>query len=91
VNLVWRVRAEQQLRSQLAFLRKKNPHAAKRMRTRIKLRITRLRSAPFTGRPSRRHGIRELVIVGTPYIAVYQVSDDTITILEFFHASEERS
>jgi plasmid stabilization system protein ParE len=90
VKLVWRQSAEEQLRSQLTYLKGVNPHAAKRMRARIKQRLGRLKQAPYTGRPSRRAGIRELAITGTPYVAVYEVVVTTITILQFFHASQDR-
>lgn len=60
------------------------------MRARIRQRLARLRHAPLTGRPSRLPGVRELVITGTPYIAVYEVVGDTITILQFFHGRQDR-
>jgi len=90
MKLLWRRRAEEQLRAQLQYLRAVNRHAARRMRNRIKQRLTRLTRAPFTGRPSERADVRELVIAGTPYVAVYQVADDAITILQFFHTSQDR-
>ena len=90
MKLVWRRGAEEQLRSQLKYLRSLNPHAAKRMRARIKQRLARLTHAPFTGRPSRRADVRELVITGTPYVAVYEVTGDTIAILQFFHGAQNR-
>lgn len=90
MKLVWRHRAELQLISQLKFLKDVNPHAAKRMRARVKRRLASLKHAPLTGRPSRQEGVRELVISGTPYIAVYEIADGVITILQFFHGSEDR-
>jgi toxin ParE1/3/4 len=72
MKLFWRRRAEQQLRAQLQFLEDVNPRAAKRMRMRIRERLTRLKRAPLTGRPSRAEGVRELIIAGTPYVAVYE-------------------
>jgi plasmid stabilization system protein ParE len=33
-------------------------------------------------------GTRELVIVGTPYIAAYQLSTDTIRILRVLHGAQ---
>jgi toxin ParE1/3/4 len=41
--------------------------------------------------PSRAEGVRELVIAGTPYVAVYQVANDTVTVLQFLHTSQDRS
>ncbi len=90
MKLVWRHGAELQLRAQLNFLKDVSPQGAKRMRARIKQRLARLKHAPFSGRPSRRTGIRELIISGTPYVAVYEVGHDAITVLQFFHGSEER-
>jgi toxin ParE1/3/4 len=90
MKLFWRRRAEQQLRAQLQFLEDVNPRAAKRMRMRIRERLTRLKRAPLTGRPSRAEGVRELIIAGTPYVAVYEVGADAITIISFFHASQNR-
>lgn len=92
MKVVWRQRAEQQLRAQLDYLKGVSPQAEKRMRQRIKQRLGRLRYAPLTGRPSHLPSVRELLIAGTPYVAIYQVSDkDTITILLFFYCSEDRS
>jgi toxin ParE1/3/4 len=61
------------------------------MRGRIKQRLYRLKHAPLSGRPSRGAGVRELIISGTPYVAVYVVGSDAITILQFFHTSQDRS
>jgi toxin ParE1/3/4 len=91
VKLVWRHRAELQLRSQLEYLKGVSPLAESRMRARIEQRIARLKRAPMTGRPSRAEGVRELVIAGTPYVAVYQVANDTVTVLQFLHTSQDRS
>jgi toxin ParE1/3/4 len=60
------------------------------MRARIEQRIARLKRAPMIG-PSRAEGVRELVIAGTPYVAVYQVANDTVTVLQFLHTSQDRS
>ena len=86
----WRRRAEQELARQIAHLRSLNPYAADRIEQRIKERISRLLHAPFTGRPSRKVGVREVVISETPFIAVYRVVDDRIEILRFFHAAQKR-
>lgn len=90
MKLIWRHGAALQLQSQLRYLKNENLFAAKRMRARIKQRLTRLKRAPQTGRPSRLPGVRELVIAGTPYVAVYELTADAIIILQFFHGSEDR-
>ena len=60
------------------------------MPARIMQRLARLKHAPLTGRPSLDDGVRELIIAGTPYVAVYEVNADAITILQFFHTSQDR-
>jgi toxin ParE1/3/4 len=60
------------------------------MRNRVEQRVARLADFPFSGRHSRQPNIRELVIFGTPYIAVYRVRGAQIEILRFFHASQRR-
>jgi toxin ParE1/3/4 len=52
--------------------------------------LAQLLDAPFTGRPTRVSGVRELVIAATPYVAVYRVEADTIVILNLFHTSQNR-
>ncbi len=90
MRLVWRHSAELQLRSQLAFIRNVSPRAAMRMRNRIKERLARLSHAPRSGHLTDIPGIRELIISQTPYVVVYELSADTITILQFFHSSQDR-
>jgi len=90
VRIVWRLRAEQQLARQLAYLSEQNLFASERMRDRIQARMSALTYFPFAGRPSRRKGVRELVIFGTPYIAVYRVKADEVEIVRFYHMSQNR-
>ncbi len=90
MKIVWRSRAELELARQLTHLAAENPFASERMRDRIEQRVVALIQFPDTGRPSRRSGVRELVISGTPYIAVYRVRGDFIEIIRFFHSSQNR-
>jgi toxin ParE1/3/4 len=90
MKLRWRLRAERQFKSQLEYLRKANPVAMKRMRARVKQRLSRPLQFPETGRPTKDSSVYELVIAGTPFIAVYQIEDDAITILGLFHTSQNR-
>lgn len=90
MRIVWRQRAEQQLQHQLEYLRVRNPSAADRVRERVHLRVARLAEFPESGRPSRRAPVRELIITGTPFVAIYVASADQITVLRFFHMSQNR-
>lgn len=90
MKIVWRLRAERELARQLAYLAAENRFASERMRDRIEERMAALTHFPFTGRPSRQKGVRELVIAGTPYIAVYRVRGGEVEIIRFFHMSQNR-
>ena len=90
MRIVWRLRAEQELGRQLAYIAAENPAASERMRDRIEQRVSALSHFPHSGRPSRRENVRELVISGSPYIAVYRVRSDEIEIIRFFHSSQKR-
>lgn len=69
MKIVWRLRAERELARQLAYLAVVNAYASERMRDRIDERMASLIQFPNSDRPSRREGVRELVISGTPYVA----------------------
>lgn len=90
MKLVWRKRAETAFLDQIAYVKAANPGAAVKLAGIVDRRIALLQRHPEMGRPSRRVGVRELVIADTPYIAVYTVQSDTITILQFFHARQNR-
>jgi len=53
-------------------------------------RIAMLREQPKAGREGRMNDTREMVIAGTPYIAIYR-SDDTngITVLRVLHGAQQ--
>ena len=65
-----------------------NPAAAIAVDERIVAAISRLRDFPQSGRHGRLAGTRELVIVGTPYVAAYQLTDGTIRILRVLHGAQ---
>jgi len=65
-----------------------NPAAAIAVDERIVAAISRLRDFPQSGRQGRLAGTRELVIVGTPYVAAYQLTDSTIRILRVLHGAQ---
>ncbi|PBC11391.1 type II toxin-antitoxin system RelE/ParE family toxin [Mesorhizobium sp. WSM3859] len=65
-----------------------NPAAAITIDERIVTATGRLRDFPESGRTGRLAGTRELVIVGTPYVAVYQVAEGRIRILRVLHGAQ---
>jgi plasmid stabilization system protein ParE len=48
-----------------------------------------LEATPEMGRPGREAYSRELVIPGTPYIAVYRVGAGYLEIVQFLHGAQK--
>lgn len=44
---------------------------------------------PRRGRPGRSNGTRELVFSGLPYIAVYQIREDSVEIIRILHGAQD--
>lgn len=66
-----------------------DPQAAKRMAERVREAVEYLVDQPNIGRPGRVQGTRELVISGTPFIAVYWVRGDVVQILRLLHHARQ--
>lgn len=54
---------------------------------RILLATTQLEQLPFTGRPGRIPGTKELIVKDTPYIVYYEVIGDRVDLLRVIHTS----
>jgi toxin ParE1/3/4 len=50
--------------------------------------IQTLRRQPESGRPGANEGTRELVIAGTPYVAVYRVTGSAVEVLHIWHGAQ---
>ena len=48
-----------------------------------------LETFPMMGRRGRETGTRELVVVGLPYLVVYQATSDIVDILAVLHTSRK--
>lgn len=49
-----------------------------------------LKEFPYKGRIGKKEGTRELVLAPLPYLMIYSVDDQTVNILRFLHASQDR-
>ncbi len=81
MRLEWSVWAQADRNAIFDYIQADNPRAAAAVDKRISDRVNMLQRFPRSGRPGRVAGTRELVIIRTPYIAVYRIIDDTIRIL----------
>lgn len=81
--------AARDLDSHFEYIFERDPTAAQRVYDAIIGQIRGLRDFPNRARQGRVPGTRELVITQYPYIVVYEVSTDTVTILHVNHARQQ--
>jgi len=62
---------------------------ANRICRRVYEAVQALRRQPSLGRAGRVAGTGELVVTGTPWIAVYRVKSDTIQVLRILHGAQD--
>ena len=91
VEIVWSPLSRTRLREIRAYVAFDNPDAAQLLTTRLIGMVELLRDYPHLGRAGAEPGIRELVIGGTPYIILYRVRRDRITIKTIWHSSQRRT
>ena len=70
-----------------AYIAEDNPTAAVQTVLRVLEAIEGLAEFPNVGRPGRVFGTRELVIGGTPFIAVYRVEANTLWVARVLHGA----
>lgn len=87
MKIVWYGKAERDLDEATSYIDARNPQAANKVEDRIHAAIERLCNFPQSGRPGRRPGTREVVIVDYPYVVRYRVRGGQIEILRVFHTS----
>lgn len=90
VEIVWSGLARRRLREIRAFVARDKPEAAERLATRIVAMVEALKNHPRLGRVGADPGIRELVIGSTPYLVLYNVEGQRITISTIWHAAQRR-
>ncbi len=90
VEIVWSPVALGRLREIRAYVAMDKPAAAERLATRIIAIVEALKSHPHLGRAGAVPGTRELVVGGTPYIVIYRVQDERVTISTIWHGAQEQ-
>lgn len=66
-----------------------NPIAAEGVYREIVEAVLKLPQFPNLGRSGRHPDTRELSVSGLPYLVVYEVTTETVTILAIFHTSRD--
>ena len=87
--LAWSEDATAARFAQLDYIAQDKPLAAIDMDERIERQTERLLDHPNLGRKGRVKGTRELVITGSPFIAVYRVLGERIEIFRFLHGAQQ--
>ncbi|CAM5279242.1 MAG: type II toxin-antitoxin system RelE/ParE family toxin [Xanthobacteraceae bacterium] len=88
MKLVWSAFAPADRDGIFSHIEAENPRAAIAVDERIAAAARLLLDFPESGRPGRVAGTRELVVIGTPYIAAYVVMPDTVRILRVLHGAQ---
>jgi toxin ParE1/3/4 len=84
-RLEWAAPALADLHAAGDYIVQENPTAAERMASRVQEAVELLQEHPNLGRPGRLTGTKELVVSGTPFIAVYRVRKGDVQILRLLH------
>ncbi len=85
MKISWRPRAADDFEQLIASASGSSASAASRDKSLVETRILQLVRFAELGRKTRRTGVRELPIDGTPYVVVNRRQDDEILILRLFH------
>ncbi len=81
--------AERDLANIIDYIALDNPTAAERVYRAVVSTAGRLGHFPEMGRPGRLSGTREFSVSSLPYLMVYAVGADVVTIVAVFHTSRD--
>ncbi|MFG1351502.1 type II toxin-antitoxin system RelE/ParE family toxin [Xanthobacter autotrophicus] len=87
MRIVFRARALRHLREIEHYIGQDNPKAAAKVIVRLETAINILADHPFSAPAGTVAGTRQLTLPGSPYLVVYRVVGEEITILAVLHAS----
>ena len=83
-RVVWSAAARVDYRAAAVAIAEDSPQAARQVQKRIREAVALLAQTPI-GHPGRVQGTYEKLVLRTPYIIAYALSDDTLTILRVIH------
>jgi toxin ParE1/3/4 len=89
MDVRWSPTAESEFEGQIYYIAERNLSAAERLREIVYHHTQLLEQTPEMGRPGRVAYSRELVISGTPYIAVYRIRSGYVEIFRFLHGAQK--
>lgn len=89
MRLVFAEPAARDLDAIIDYIALDNRSAAERVYRSIAAAADRLKSMPELGRAGRLPGTRELTVAALPYVIVYEVRTDVVTVLAVFHGARD--
>lgn len=89
MKLRWAPRAIRSLSEAYDYIAFDNPQAAARIVQRLETAAQQLVLFPMMGRQGMRPKTREWVVGGTPFVLVYRVEQDHISIVALLHGSRD--
>jgi toxin ParE1/3/4 len=89
VKVIWSNAAIADRHAIVDFIATDSLRAAAALDIALASRTDALETHPIIGRPGRMPQSRELVLIGTPYIIIYGVSESEIMILRVLHSAQQ--
>lgn len=92
MKIRYRRRAQLDIENIYEYIDKQNPRAATEVVARIRSAVDRLGTLPYLGHVGRARRTYEWVVVGLPYIIIYEVDEaaDEVAIIAVFHGAQDR-
>jgi toxin ParE1/3/4 len=92
MKIRYRRRAQFDIENIHNYIAKRNRRAATEVVARIRLAADRLGVSPYMGHVGRAPGTYEWVVVGLPYIVVYEINEAEreVAIIAVFHGAQDR-
>jgi toxin ParE1/3/4 len=92
MRVQYRRRAQLDIENIHEYIEKRNPQAATDVVARIRYAADRLGTLPYMGHVGRDMGTYEWVVVGSPYVIVYEVDEamNEVAIVAVFHGAQRR-
>jgi len=87
--VIWAPEAIVDLKDIWSYIAEDNPNAATELAGAIRAKTEHLSRFPKLGRPSRRKGMRQLPVVGTPYFIAYRLTKGGVEIARVIHGARE--
>lgn len=89
MRVVWTRIARRDANAIFEYLVERNPQAAEAIATALLSAVEKLADHPRLGRPGRVDDTRELVITHYPYIVIYTLKGQRVTILRVRHTAQQ--